>query len=92
MATMTRVDSGLDGVVVADTTLSLVDGEAGRLVIRGRELADVVRAYGSRARRRSCGTGSCPKGDGRRRCRPASPKVAWWRGRPSRRGSKRRAG
>ena len=27
----TRVDSGLDGVIVADTVMSEVDGEAGRL-------------------------------------------------------------
>lgn len=34
--------AGLDGVVAADTVLSLVDGEAGRLVIRGHELRDLV--------------------------------------------------
>jgi citrate synthase len=32
------VHGGLDGVVVADTQLSLVDGEAGELVIRGQRL------------------------------------------------------
>src|SRR5258708_7800850 len=31
----TRVDSGLDGVIVADTVMSEVDGEAGRLAVRG---------------------------------------------------------
>lgn len=34
-----RDASGLDGVVVAETVLSLVDGAAGRLVIRGEPLA-----------------------------------------------------
>jgi citrate synthase len=38
-------DAGLDGVVVADTVLSLVDGEAGRLVIRGLALEQLVGAY-----------------------------------------------
>lgn len=32
------MDSGLDGVVVAETRLSDVDGQAGRLVLRGAEL------------------------------------------------------
>ena len=34
--------SGLDDVVVAETTLSDVDGQAGRLVIRGRSLDELV--------------------------------------------------
>jgi citrate synthase len=34
--------SGLDDVVVAETVLSKVDGEAGRLVIRGHSLDDLV--------------------------------------------------
>lgn len=34
--------SGLDGVIAAETTLSDVDGEAGRLVIRGRSLDELV--------------------------------------------------
>ena len=33
---LTRVNSGLDGVVVADTVMSEVDGEAGRLTVRER--------------------------------------------------------
>lgn len=43
---LTRVNSGLDGVVVADTALSEVDGEAGRLVVRGKELPELVRDHG----------------------------------------------
>ncbi|HEY7928920.1 MAG TPA: citrate synthase/methylcitrate synthase [Steroidobacteraceae bacterium] len=35
-------NAGLDGVVVADTLLSLVDGEAGRLVIRGFALEELA--------------------------------------------------
>jgi len=34
--------SGLDGVIAAETALSDVDGEAGRLVIRGRSLDELV--------------------------------------------------
>ena len=39
----TVVDSGLEGVVVADTDISLVDGAAGRLLYRGYEIGDLVR-------------------------------------------------
>jgi citrate synthase len=42
----TRVDSGLDGVVVADTVMSEVDGEAGRLVVRGHALEELVAKRG----------------------------------------------
>ena len=38
--------SGLDGVVAAETVLSLVDGANGRLVIRGKELKELVPNYG----------------------------------------------
>lgn len=33
---------GLEGVVVAETSLSRIDGEAGRLVLRGRNLAELA--------------------------------------------------
>jgi citrate synthase len=42
----TRVDSGLDGVVVADTVMSEVDGEEGRLVVRGHGLEELVSSRG----------------------------------------------
>ena len=42
----TRVDSGLDGVIVADTVMSEVDGEAGRLIVRGQAVEDLVRTRG----------------------------------------------
>lgn len=35
--------SGLEGVVVADTALSDVDGEGGRLTVRGSDVEDLVR-------------------------------------------------
>jgi citrate synthase len=38
----TRVNSGLDGIVVADTVMSEVDGEEGRLVVRGHALESLV--------------------------------------------------
>ncbi len=38
--------SGLDGVVAADTVLSDVDGEAGRLLIRGVPVAMLVAGDG----------------------------------------------
>ena len=42
----TRVNSGLDGVVVADTVMSEVDGEAGRLIVRGHALEKLVATRG----------------------------------------------
>jgi len=42
----TRVDSGLDGVIVADTIMSEVDGEAGRLIVRGHVLQELVASRG----------------------------------------------
>lgn len=42
----TRVDSGLDGVIVADTVMSEVDGEAGRLTVRGHRLEELVASRG----------------------------------------------
>src|SRR5438552_2789132 len=44
MTAMTGTASGLEGVVVADTTLSEVDGERGRLVIRGFDVEALARA------------------------------------------------
>jgi len=40
------VDSGLDGVVVADTVMSEVDGEAGRLTVRGHAIEELVATRG----------------------------------------------
>jgi len=42
----TRVNSGLDGVVVADTAMSEVDGEAGRLTVRGYAIEHLVATRG----------------------------------------------
>jgi len=38
--------SGLEGVVAAETVLSMVDGEAGILVMRGHSLAEIVGRHG----------------------------------------------
>ena len=38
----TAASSGLEGIVAADTALSRVDGEAGRLIIAGQDLPDLV--------------------------------------------------
>ena len=43
MTTATEVRVGLDGVVVAETRLSLVDGERGRLVVRGHDVEALAR-------------------------------------------------
>jgi len=43
MANATEVRVGLDGVVVAETRLSLVDGERGRLVVRGHDVEALAR-------------------------------------------------
>ena len=37
----TRVNSGLDGVIVADTVMSEVDGEAGRLLVSAVDGGDL---------------------------------------------------
>jgi citrate synthase len=42
----TRVNSGLDGIIVADTVMSEVDGEEGRLVVRGHALPELVETRG----------------------------------------------
>src|SRR5689334_4283615 len=42
MATESKVDSGLEGVVVAESALSRVDGEAGRLIVRGHDIAELA--------------------------------------------------
>ena len=42
----TRVDSGLDGVIVADTVMSEVDGEAGRLTVRGHAVEELIATRG----------------------------------------------
>jgi citrate synthase len=42
MSEMGRAADGLEGVVAAETVLSEVDGEAGRLVIRGRSLDELA--------------------------------------------------
>jgi len=42
MTTEGRVDSGLEGVVVAESALSRVDGEAGRLIIAGYDVAELA--------------------------------------------------
>src|SRR6185312_13771524 len=42
----TRADSGLDGVIVADTVMSEVDGEAGRLIVRGHALEELIATRG----------------------------------------------
>ena len=39
------MDAGLEKVVAAETVLSDVEGEAGRLIIRGLEVADLAREF-----------------------------------------------
>lgn len=42
----TPVNSGLDGMVVADTLMSEVDGEAGRLIVRGHAIEELASRTG----------------------------------------------
>lgn len=42
----TLVNSGLDGMVVADTLMSEVDGEAGRLIVRGHAIEELASRTG----------------------------------------------
>jgi citrate synthase len=43
---MADVNSGLEGILAAETTISLVDGSAGRLLYRGYEIGDLA-AHGT---------------------------------------------
>jgi len=43
---MADVNPGLEGVLAAETTISLVDGSAGRLLYRGYEIGDLA-AHGT---------------------------------------------
>ena len=43
MANESEIRAGLDGVVVAETRLSLVDGERGRLIVRGHDVETLAR-------------------------------------------------
>ena len=42
MTTEGKVDNGLEGVVVAESALSRVDGEAGRLIVSGYDIAELA--------------------------------------------------
>ncbi|MBT4486629.1 MAG: citrate synthase/methylcitrate synthase, partial [Rhodospirillaceae bacterium] len=42
---MSTVSEGLDGVVAAVTNLSQVDGEAGRLIVRGRDIEELAAEF-----------------------------------------------
>ncbi len=42
MSKLIEVNSSLDGVIVGETAISLVDGEAGRLLYRGRDIATLT--------------------------------------------------
>ncbi|HUN52772.1 MAG TPA: citrate synthase/methylcitrate synthase [Candidatus Sulfotelmatobacter sp.] len=57
--------SGLDGVVAAETVLSLVDGANGRLVVRGKELAELVPKYGFEGTAALLWDGFVPEGGNR---------------------------
>ncbi|MGE0661231.1 MAG: citrate synthase/methylcitrate synthase [Reyranellaceae bacterium] len=62
-------NSGLDGVVAADTRLSLVDGEAGRLIVAGHELPELVRDFGFEGTIALLWEGLAPEGGDRARVR-----------------------
>ncbi|MGE3276564.1 MAG: citrate synthase [Vicinamibacterales bacterium] len=59
------VSSGLDGVVVAETVLSLVDGEAGELIIRGARLPELVADGGFEGAAARLWQGLLPEGGNR---------------------------
>ena len=58
-------NSGLDGVIAADTRLSLVDGEAGRLIVAGHELPELVRDFGFEGTTALLWDGLAPEGGDR---------------------------
>ncbi|MBX9946358.1 MAG: citrate synthase/methylcitrate synthase [Reyranella sp.] len=60
----TRVNSGLDGVIVADTVMSEVDGEAGRLIVRGHTIEELVATRGFEGVAALLWEGFAPAGQG----------------------------
>jgi len=42
---MNTISPGLDGVVAAETMLSQVDGQAGRLIVRGKDIEEIAADY-----------------------------------------------
>ena len=68
-------NSGLEGVVVADTAISDVDGERGRLVIAGLDVEQLAAdAQRSRPRSRACSPPAAPIASRRARRRA---RAAW---------------
>ena len=65
MATSTATTSGLEGVVVADTRLSEVDGERGRLVVAGHDIERLADLAGFEAAATLLWSGALPDADGR---------------------------
>ncbi|MGE0154120.1 MAG: citrate synthase/methylcitrate synthase [Reyranellaceae bacterium] len=57
--------SGLDGVIAAETRLSHVDGEAGRLIVAGHELPELVRDHGFEGTAALLWDGLAPEGGDR---------------------------
>ncbi len=66
---MSEHTSGLDGVVVADTEMSLVDGLAGRLVIRGHAVEELAGEHGFEDVCHLLWTGSLPDAEQSERLR-----------------------
>ena len=60
----TRVNSGLDGVIVADTVMSEVDGEAGRLIVRGHAIEELTANSGFEGVAALLWDGFAPSGQG----------------------------
>ncbi len=70
-STNTAASAGLDGIVVADTRLSEVDGERGRLVVAGHDIERLTGAVGFEDMVALLGTGALPDAAGRERTRRA---------------------
>ena len=77
MTTNGATTDGLEGVVVADTQLSDVDGERGRLVIRGHDVEALALARTTSRRCARCsGRGALPSaGRARRAARAPGPRA-----------------
>ncbi len=65
METKTAVNSGLEGVVVAETRLSEVDGERGRLVVAGHDIERLAGAIEVEDMAALLWSGALPDADGR---------------------------
>ena len=85
------MNSGLEGVVAAETVLTHVDGGAGIWWLRGHGLADIIARHGYEGATALLWEGFAGEGLSRGAIRRASAPAGWRRSGRCRAGSARRA-